>query len=129
MEKTLIFNSKTPPVHLSSIFKKQMGQAQIPPFDREIPQLPRVRSSFNDDVKLDAFQPADMTYAGKQRKGIRENFESFTSMQDHVRRALGERFPLAAPIPPPEHIKKEAVFTLVEMKQPASQLHWVIGVD
>ena len=108
-----IFDSKKPPVHLSSNLKKQMDQARIPSFVRESAQLPRVHSSFNDDVKLDASQPADMTYVGKQRKGIHENFVSCTSMQDHVLRALDERFPLAAPIPLPEHIKKAAVFTFV----------------
>ena len=88
-----------------------MVRAQIPSFDRELVQLPCRHSSYNDDVKLEAFQAADMTYAGKQRKGIHENFESCTSMQDHVLRALDERFPLAAPIPLPEHIEKAAVFT------------------
>ena len=105
-----------------------MDQAQIPRFDRELVQLPRAYSSFNDDVVLGDFKPADMTYAWKQRKGIRENFASCASMQDHVRRALDERFPLAAPIPLPEHIKKADVFTLVEMKQCAAQLSWVVGV-
>ena len=87
-----------------------MDQARIPSFDRESAHLPRAHSSFNGDVKLGAFQPADMTYDGK-RKGIRENFESCASMQDHVLRALDERFPLAAPTPLPEHIRKAAVFT------------------
>ena len=90
-----------------------MDQAQIPRFNRELVQLPRVHSSYNDDVKLDSYQPADMSYAGKQRRGIRENLESCTPMRDHVSRALGERFPLASPIPLPEHIKKAAVFTFV----------------
>ena len=94
-----------------------MVRAKIPVFDRELVQLPRRHSSYNDDVKLDAFQAADMTYAGKQRKVIHENFESCTFMQDHVLRALAERFPLAAPIPLPEHIEKAAIFASVEMKQ------------
>ena len=51
-----------------------------------------------------------MTYAGKQRKGARENFESCTSTQDHVCRSLNGRFPSAAPIPMPEYIRKAAVF-------------------
>ena len=38
-------------------------------------------------------------------------------MQDHVLRALDERSPLAAPIPLPEHIRKAAVFTWVELAQ------------
>ena len=94
-----------------------MQQAEIPRLGRRLIQLPRMRSSYNDDVKLDAFAPADMTYAGKQRRGIRENFESCSSMRDRVLRALDERFPLGAPMPLPEHIKKAAVFTWVEMKQ------------
>ena len=114
-QKPLIFDSKTPAVHLPHILREQMVCAKIPIFDRELVQLPRRHSSYNDDVKLDTFSAADMTYAGKQRKGIHENFESCTSMRDHVLRALDERFPLAAPIPLPEHIKKAAVFTSVEM--------------
>ena len=92
-------------------FKKQMDQARIPRLGRELIQLPRVHSSYNDDVKMGAFQPADMTYAGKQRNGIRENFESCTSMHDHVRSAPDGRFPLAAPTPMPERVEKAAVFT------------------
>ena len=127
--KRLIFDSSAPAAHLPSIIKRQMEQATIPRLDRALVQLPRLHSSFNDDVKLDSFLPADMTYAGKQRRGIRENFESCTSMQGHVRRALNERFPLAAPIPLPEHIKKAAVFTWAEMKQREVQWSWVIGVS
>ena len=104
-----------------------MGKATSPRLDRALIQLPRFHSSFNDDVKLESFLPADMTYAGKQRRGIHENFESCTSMQGHVRRALNERFPLAAPVPLPEHIKKADVFTLVEMKQLEFSLRWAIG--
>ena len=126
--KRLIFDSSAPVDHLPSSLKMQMEQATIPRLDKALIQLPRFHSPFNDDVKLDSFLPADMTYAGKQRRGIHENFESCASMRDRVRRALNERFPLAAPIPLPEHIKKAAVFTLVEMKQLEVQRHWVIGV-
>ena len=112
-DKPLIFNSPMTDVRLSSNFKRQMGQAQIPRLDRALIQLPRVHSPYNDDVKLDSYQPADMSYADKQRRGIHENLESCTSMRDHVSRALDERFPLASPTPLPEHIKKAAVFTFV----------------
>ena len=81
-----------------------MGQAQIPRFDRAIAHLPRVHSSPNGDVLMGAFLPSDMTYAGKQRKAIRENFEHFASMQDRVRRAIDERSPLASPTPLPGSI-------------------------
>ena len=104
-----------------------MERAAIPRLDSALIRLPRVHSSFNGDVKLDSFRPADMTYAGKQRRGIHESFESCTSMRGHVLRALDGRFPLAAPIPLPEHIKKAAVFTSVERKQIEFQLCWVIG--
>ena len=89
---------------LSPDLGKQMKQAKIHRLDRRLIQIPLVHSSHNDDVKRDAFAPADMTYAGKQRRGIRENFESCASSRDHVRRSMNERFPLAAPIPLPEHI-------------------------
>ena len=88
-----------------------MKRAEIPRFDREIAQLPGATSSFNDNVKLDAFLPSDMTYADKQRRGIHENSTSCESMRDHVRLALGEKFPLAAPIPLPGHIRDAALFT------------------
>ena len=105
-----------------------MKQAATPRLDRRIIQLPRAHSSYNDDVKLDAFPTADMTRAGNQRRGIHENFESRTSMRGHVLRALDERSPLAAPIPLPEHIRKASVFTLAEVKQlELSALGGVIG--
>ena len=88
-----------------------MKQAEIPRLYRGLVQLPRVHSSYNDDVKLAAFPPSDMTYADKQRRGIRENFESCTPIRDHVRRSLNGRFPLSSPIPMPGHIKEEAIFT------------------
>ena len=123
VKRPLIFNSetsmahlpsvmkKTPAAHLSSFMKKQMDQARIPQLRRNLAQLHRAHSPFNDGVELDAFQPSDMTYAGKQRKGTHGNFESCASMQDRVRRALGERFRLASPDPLPEHIKKASVST------------------
>ena len=87
-----------------------MDCARIPRFDRELAQLPRAHSPYNGDVKMDAFQPADMTYAGNQRKGIRENLEPCNSTQDHVLRALEGRFPLEEPTPLPDHIKKRQLF-------------------
>ena len=87
-----------------------MKRAEIHRLDRRPIQLPREHSSYNDDVKQGAFCPADMTYAGKQRMGVREISEPRSSTQDRVRRAPNERFPFDAPIPLPEHIKKAAVF-------------------
>ena len=109
-----VFNTAS--ARLSPEFGKQMKQAEIPRLDRRLIQMPRVHSSYNDDVKMDAFFPSDMTYADKQRRGIHENFESCTSMREHGHRALNGRFPLAAPIPPPAHIKKAAAFTLAGAK-------------
>ena len=120
--KRLISDPSAIAAHLPYIPKRQMGKATSPRLDRALIQLPRFHSPFNDDFKLDSFLLADMTYAGKQRKGVRWNFEPCTSMQDHVRRALNERFQMASRIPLPERIEKAAVFTLVEMKQLESQL-------
>lgn len=88
-------------------------------------QLHCEHSSPNDDVKLDAFSPPDMTYAGNQIRGIRGEFDSCASTQVHARRALIDPFPLAAPNPLPEHIRKASVLTrgcqpgeLVMFRQP-----------
>ena len=89
-----------------------MKQAEIHRLDRRLIQMPRPHSPYNDDVKLEVPPPSDMTYAGKHRLGIHENFESCSSMRDHVRRAPDGRFPIAAPIPLPDHIKNAAIFTV-----------------
>ena len=99
------------PTQLSPEFGKQMKQAGIPRLRRRLIQLPREHSSYNDDVEMDAFCPFDMTYSGKQRRGIREHFGPCNSMQDHAHRALKGRFSRAAPIPMPEHIKMASVLT------------------
>ena len=63
-------------------------------------RLPR-KGGFNDDVKLEAYQPASLSFAGKQRKCIREAFGGCSSFTDHVGRAMKHPFPLASEIPIP----------------------------
>ena len=66
------FDSEKLPVHLPSAFRKQMDQARIPSFDWESVQLPRAHSSLNDEVKLGAFQPADISLMGNSVREPRE---------------------------------------------------------
>ena len=45
-------------------------------------------TSFNGDVKLDAYLPTHQTLAGRQRKGIREPLGGCVHFEEHIRRAL-----------------------------------------
>ena len=63
-------------------------------------RLPR-KGGFNDDVKLEAYQPAALSFADKQRKGIRAVFGGCSSFTDHVRREMKQPFPIASEIPIP----------------------------
>ena len=99
-----------PPV-VSTRYSSFVKNAEIRPFGRKLVQLPTPRRSFNDDVHVEAYAPAALTYAGKQRKGIHENFESCTSMEDHVHRALGEQFPLSVDTPLPQDTRAAALFS------------------
>ena len=45
-------------------------------------------TSFNDDVKLDAYLPTHQTLAGGKRKGIREPPDGCVHFEEHIRRAL-----------------------------------------
>lgn len=70
---------------------------------------PQVRH-FNDDVTLESYNPAELSYADKQRKGIHEAFDTCTDMQEHVRKAVSQPFPLASETPLPTETSKAAAF-------------------
>ena len=64
--------------------------ARIPPaFNREDFRLPMKRSSYKDDVQPEAYQPARLILAGRQRSGIREPIDRCSSFDEHIRRAFG----------------------------------------
>ena len=60
-------------------------------------RIPR-KVGFNDDVKLQDYQPGALSFAGKQRKGIREAFGGCSSSTDHVRRETKHPFPIESEI-------------------------------
>ena len=86
-----------------------MRKAEIRAFGRKYAHPPAQRRSYNDDVRVEAYKPAELTYAGKQRREIRENFVSLSSTEDHVHRALREQFPLSVGTPLPHDTKDDAV--------------------
>lgn len=79
--------------------KEVMSHAALRPFNRKWGKLPGSGRKFNDDAHAEAYRPSDMTYDGKQRKGIRANLEARSSMRGHVSRAVRERVPLSADTP------------------------------
>ena len=54
--------------------------------------------------------PADLFYAGEQRKGIREIPDHCSSFSEHVRTALRGMFPLSFETPLPREVKGAALF-------------------
>ena len=68
------------------------------------------KQCFNDDVCLEAYVPAALSFADKQRKGIREAFEGCSSMEEHIERAVKQPFPLASETPIPRETRKAAQF-------------------
>ena len=45
------------------------------------PYRPPRKRNFNDDVHLEAYEPAALPVADKQRKGVREDFDGGLSME------------------------------------------------
>ena len=90
---------------------KFMAKASIENFDRQHVQLPMRHWSYNDDVEVEAYRPPGLAYAGKLRRGIRENLESCASMREHVSRALREPFPLSVETPMPKDTLGAAIFS------------------
>ena len=68
------------------------------------------KQGFNDDVCLETYEPATLSFADKQRKGIHEAFDGCSSMKDHIRRAASQPFPLASETPIPEETRTAAKF-------------------
>ena len=49
--------------------------AEITAFRPEWVTFPKDVSSYTDDIKLEAYQKADLSFAGEQRKGIHQIFD------------------------------------------------------
>ena len=88
-----------------------MTHADVKPFGRSLAQLPVHHRSCNDDVKVEAYAPPKMAYAGKQRKGVRGNFRFCSSLREHAQLAVGEQFPFSAESPLPRDTLPAAVFS------------------
>lgn len=83
--------------------------AGIPTTPRDF-HHPVERTSYNDDVFTERYAKPVLTYAGFQRRGIRENSQSLAAMPELVERALLEPFPLSIETPLPAHTIRAAVF-------------------
>ena len=59
------------------------------------------KQNFNDDVRLEAYEPAALSFADKQRRGIREAFDGCSSNEDHIKRAAKQPFPMDSENPDP----------------------------
>ena len=69
------------------------------------------KQCFNDDVCLEAYLPAALPFADKQRKGIHEAFDGCSSMKEHIKRAVKQPFPMASETPiPGEHGKMRSLW-------------------
>ena len=73
--------------------------------------LPTERRSYNDDVRAEAYVPAEVAITDKQRNGIRENFDTCSSMRDHVHGALRGVLLLSAETPLPQDTVEAGEFT------------------
>ena len=98
-----------PPGPVPRLFETATARMKFPaewkgPFHR-----PR-KQRFNDDVRLEAYMPDALSFADKQRRGIREAFDGCSSMKGHVKRAVKQPFPLASEIPIPKETMKAAQF-------------------
>ena len=77
---------------------------EIPNFNpRHLPIItPTIEA--NDDLKLTSYRPSRLVWAGEQRRGVNLTIEDATSPENHVDRAMGLEFFLAADIPLPSEI-------------------------
>ena len=81
-----------------------MVRASIRRLNRLEIQLPAERSPYNDDVKVEAYRPPFLSYAGNRRKGIRENFDACEAFREHVGKSPGAPFALAVETPLPHDV-------------------------
>ena len=84
----------------------------IPIFGRANFTLPVRRRSYNDDIRSEAYRPADLTYAGQQRNGIRERLYSRHTFAEHILEALEESFPFASETHLPYGAIRTAIFPM-----------------
>ena len=82
----------------------------VGPSRRDWVQFPAKHLSSNDDAFLEPYRPSQITYAGKQRRAIHENFETCSSAREHIERATREDFPSEADIPLKEDTREAAYF-------------------
>ena len=68
------------------------------------------KGCFNDDVKLEHYQPAALSFADKQRRGIHESFDGCADMHEHIRRAMKQPSPMAYETPLPDETSRAAEF-------------------
>ena len=61
------------------------------------------------DVRSEHYIRPKLTYAGFQRRGIRENFHRLSSLEQHVEQALIEVPPLSIDTPTGEHYPRGGI--------------------
>lgn len=54
---------------------------------------------FNDDVHIESYRAAPLTFSHMQRKGVREDFDGCSGRGDRIRRAIRGISPLAQETP------------------------------
>ena len=72
--------------------------------------LPTPELSYNDDVELPLYESALRSYAGTQKKGIRDEHPSAKTVDEHVKAALSAPFFLAQKTPLPESLERSIQF-------------------
>ena len=92
-----------------SLFDQFAHSARIPTTPAAF-RPPRHRSSYRDDIRLEHYIKPALKYAGFQRRGIHDNSEHLSSIEQHVIQALAEDFPLSIDAPLAEHTKKASIF-------------------
>ena len=90
-----------------------VSRGQLPyPALADLPSPCRLEGApYNDYIRLEAYRPPDLTYVGKQRRGIHEPLGGRRSFAEHIRAALGESFPFASETPFPKETVRDAIFS------------------
>ena len=85
-------------------------KATIPTFRQDWIKFPANVKDYNDEMKLAAYMPADLSFDGKHRKGVHEISDSCSRFPEHIRTAIRGKFPLSYETPPPREANDASVF-------------------
>ena len=95
--------------------------------------FPLKRHTYNDDIRLEPYQPALLHLSGGQRKGIHEPLYRCTSREHHVCCAVEGDFPLSSETPLPSEAIRAIEFVRSSPDEEilgtwASQLRAAVGL-